>query len=132
MKNNLAHRHRPTGLVNYSQDDVGQLLHDLTTLRAASTRMPVSVIFRIRVVSIAPASSSNRSFLATTSGLDEVNQNVSRDVLGREDSLAAALLEGNQFKRPAPKAREALVSRPLRALCQAFANASMAASRVGS
>ena len=95
--------------------------------------MPVSVIFRIRVVSIAPASSSKRSFLATTSGLDEVNQNVSRDVLGREDSLGAALwMEGNQFKRPAPKAREALVSRRLHALCQAFANASMAASRVGS
>jgi hypothetical protein len=52
---------------------------------------------------------------------------------GREDSLGAALwMEGNQFKRPAPKAREALVSRPLHALCQAFANASMAASRVGS
>ena len=26
VRNNLAHMHRPTGLVNYSQDDVGQLI----------------------------------------------------------------------------------------------------------
>jgi hypothetical protein len=96
VKNNLAHRHRPTGLVNYSQDDVGQLLHDLTTLRAASTRMPVSVI-RIRVVSIAPASPSKRSFLATTRPVLTRSIKTSAGMFsGREDSLGAALwMAGN-------------------------------------
>jgi hypothetical protein len=66
-------------------------------------------------------------------GLDEVNQHVSRDVLGREDSLGAALwMGGNQFKRPTPRAREALVPGRLYSRCQAFANACMAASRMAS